>query len=640
MATYFVRIGGNDSNAGTSAGAAWRTIQKALGATGIGSGDTVWIGAGVYREAVTVAMTSATVETFVIGDVDGAMTGDAGEVIWTNYLTGWQDSPSGDCLNLAGRSFLTFRSLHLIAAGTGNCLDATTTHSAAITLDQCVVVAYGASPIIVTTLFATALTWSIRRSYVASLVNANTIVFTLTTGVGADYDVNAQITDSFVWCVAGSAIQVTAGGTAANRGGGVDVLRCTLVASPSCLVISSANLSATIPCTIGDSLLFGGAGSITASVAAQVTDLGGNVLTGQISTVIQHPTTKTSNERFPAPLLSFGHEWLWGLQPRRFLGPLVPGLARGMIGTATTDLENRIRSEGNSQFIDSGSVTSATTQTLTDTSKTWKTNEHTGRLVRVASGYDAVKKIISNTATALTVSGGASTGTGGVWPTTPVAGSLYTIYEGPPTETNKATSGTTTTFVCAANWSSNKWSGYDAVVVAGTNVGLTRSVVSNTSNTLVTAAFPTAIDATTVVNLVWPGSTPTAVQPMIGALGRHDSADRETTTTDAGGVGIHLDGPGSVGFDIPVDPASTTITVKARYDLDHGTTTKPQALLLANGEIGVAAQTVTMTVGAVTWETLSFTPFTPTAPGVVTVRLVSRSVTPYGRSYFDSFTVV
>jgi hypothetical protein len=36
-------------------------------------------------------MTSATVDTFIIGDVDGAQTGDAGEVILTNYTNGWND---------------------------------------------------------------------------------------------------------------------------------------------------------------------------------------------------------------------------------------------------------------------------------------------------------------------------------------------------------------------------------------------------------------------------------------------------------------------------------------------------------------------------------------------------------------------
>ena len=56
MTNYFVRKNGSDAAAGTSAGAAWLTLGKALGAAGIASGDTVYIGAGVYREAVTAAL--------------------------------------------------------------------------------------------------------------------------------------------------------------------------------------------------------------------------------------------------------------------------------------------------------------------------------------------------------------------------------------------------------------------------------------------------------------------------------------------------------------------------------------------------------------------------------------------------------
>ena len=69
MATYYVRPDGNNGNAGTgpSAGQAWQTIQKALGATGIGSGDTVYIAPGLYAEQVTIGGTySAT--TYITGD--------------------------------------------------------------------------------------------------------------------------------------------------------------------------------------------------------------------------------------------------------------------------------------------------------------------------------------------------------------------------------------------------------------------------------------------------------------------------------------------------------------------------------------------------------------------------------------------
>ena len=69
MATYYVRPDGNNSNTGLGAttGTAWATIQKALGATGIASGDTVYIAPGVYTEAVTIGGTYSA-PTYVIGN--------------------------------------------------------------------------------------------------------------------------------------------------------------------------------------------------------------------------------------------------------------------------------------------------------------------------------------------------------------------------------------------------------------------------------------------------------------------------------------------------------------------------------------------------------------------------------------------
>jgi hypothetical protein len=167
IATYYVRIGGNDASAGTSAGTAWRTIGKALGAAGIASGDTVYVGAGVYREAVTVAMTSAT-----RGNLHHRRCGRGAD-----RRRGRSDPDqlrerlerhrlAGDVINLAARDFLTFRNLTMIAGSTGNCIDGSTTNSTNIVIDKCYIAAYGAAPILYTGTFAAAANWTIQNSYV------------------------------------------------------------------------------------------------------------------------------------------------------------------------------------------------------------------------------------------------------------------------------------------------------------------------------------------------------------------------------------------------------------------------------------------------------------------------------------------
>jgi len=71
MAIYYVRTDGNDSNAGTgpAVNQAWQTLSKALGATGIGSGDTLYIAPGDYRISSTITMNGTySTTTYIIGN--------------------------------------------------------------------------------------------------------------------------------------------------------------------------------------------------------------------------------------------------------------------------------------------------------------------------------------------------------------------------------------------------------------------------------------------------------------------------------------------------------------------------------------------------------------------------------------------
>jgi hypothetical protein len=115
MATYYVRTDGNNGNAGTgsTSGQAWQTIQKALGATGIGSGDTLYIAPGVYREAVTIGGTySAT--TYITGDPTGSQFSGvaAGEVRITGFSSDTSSTSIGTPITATSKSNLYWSNIY------------------------------------------------------------------------------------------------------------------------------------------------------------------------------------------------------------------------------------------------------------------------------------------------------------------------------------------------------------------------------------------------------------------------------------------------------------------------------------------------------------------------------------------------
>ena len=125
MATYYVRVDGNDANTGlgSSTAQAWQTISKALGATGIGSGDTLYIAPGTYRQgsAVTVGGTYSAM-TYVYGDPTGAQfTGVPAGLVRITTFTPSDTSASSSVIAISAtsKSNLTFANL-LVETGTGS----------------------------------------------------------------------------------------------------------------------------------------------------------------------------------------------------------------------------------------------------------------------------------------------------------------------------------------------------------------------------------------------------------------------------------------------------------------------------------------------------------------------------------------
>jgi len=124
MATYYVRTDGNDGNTGlgSSAGQAWQTISKALGATGIGSGDTLYIAPGTYRQGATLTLGGTySAMTYIYGDPTAAQfTGVPAGLIRITTFTPADTSASSsvNAMEILSKSNLTFANL-LFEMGTG-----------------------------------------------------------------------------------------------------------------------------------------------------------------------------------------------------------------------------------------------------------------------------------------------------------------------------------------------------------------------------------------------------------------------------------------------------------------------------------------------------------------------------------------
>lgn len=500
MTNYYVRKSGNDSNDGLAPSSAWLTISKALGAAGIASGDTVYIGAGVYREKVTCNLTSPTVETFIIGDVDGSQTGDMGEIRLTNYLTDDVHEPTDQNLvDFNAVDHLTFRQIMFQFAN-----NASETSDAIVagaisqyisfvecSFNFCVASDVGSNNLFnITGAIDTPLHWLFDRCLFFSagfgnslfLVNCNQIH---TGSFDADFVIrNCSI-------IAGAPVVVWEGNNgvaAAPAAGGLIVLNCFVLGATAAELFKLHYVSGTgaAGCYLYNNICIPpeeyfvinafqpGAGSVAEDynyVIAVPSIVWNNVTSGGHSII----------DMSYAPLIHFGQEWQRGLMLRPLGMPTAdsPLLGFGDNGAAPSiDILNRPRPAG---------------------------------------GQSVLK--------------------------------------------------------------------------------------------------------------------------AVGAYERHDTGAKEIIVVDSSPASVKIIGPGDHDFYIPVDATATIISIKARYDTNHGAGNKPQVILLTAPEIGVPTETKTMAVTANNWEMLTFGAITPTAKGVVIIRCISRSAAGNGIAYFDTVNV-
>lgn len=135
MATYYVGIGGNNANAGTS----WAQRKATLnGAEDIpvAAGDTVYVGAGTYRETLTCDVSGSSGSPIsYIGDYDGSHTDGVGGVV---RITGSDDDITITRANgivASAKNYRTFKNLQ-INMTSGGAIDLTSNGLSDLTFEN------------------------------------------------------------------------------------------------------------------------------------------------------------------------------------------------------------------------------------------------------------------------------------------------------------------------------------------------------------------------------------------------------------------------------------------------------------------------------------------------------------------------
>lgn len=623
MATYYVRKSGSDSNAGTSAGAAWLTIGKALGASGIAAGDTVYIGAGVYRETVTVAMTTSGSTTSIIGDVTGAFTGDAGEVLVTPATNDY-GATSSNTLVATGKANLSFSRITFFIATSSGMIGASGASTQGFTFTSCAFIAFGnIGPFNFTVTVDQALNWTFDRClFGGSMPTA--ISLTAPTSGTADYDLGVTVTNSV--CVANTLVTLSTSGALAGKPWGVRISNVTMASPSSRLLTTGSGVSTTNPCTVTNSIAFGSSVAVNANASGQITEQDSILPGGRTNVTAGTRSTAVAG----SPIYDTGQHVIAGYRQRPYAVVPVLSIALGWGGTSVpaTDINGLPRPCGTMTFGAAGTATAGASKTITDSGATWGTNVWAGWVVKITGGTGSgqVKQVASNTGTALTVDGN--------WQTTPSTDSTYVIYRGAQATSGKATAGAASTLTDSnAAWATNQWTGFTIEIRSGTGSGQTRTIASNTATVqTVSSAWTTTPDSTSQY-WIYRGTDENTVNAACGCFERGNTMTRSTVLARTGSYSLRALGPAVQDFDIPVSAAATTVTVYVQWDSTYAGT-KPSMSVRNGGECGVSDATATATGSAGSWEQLSLT-FTPTATGIVTIRLQSSCTSTLGSAYFD-----
>lgn len=653
MATYYVipQVGGaSDSNAGTKA-SPWLTIGKA--ATTMVAGDTVYIaGDRTYRELVTPTNSGSSGSVIsYIADITGANTGYGGSVIISAFDSNSAAPVRNYCLNQNGKKFVTWQGVVFNGCtGTSNAAVYSSTGSGdnfeGVTFENCVMIGYTGGNAL-NFLCGAATTPTDNGLAIDKCTLVGRFYIDYAESASAEQNFKMSITNSLFVCATRSNSLYQAvyfnRATASTYGvGGLNIYNCDFFGNDTGVYFNTPR-STTYPCSVRNSRFMGISSNCiqTLSASAGAVKYSNNRFNSALGATTGTITDEGGNDSSSDIMLIGG---IADMPLRNALGysPFAPWEPmRSGDGTSLNDC------------IDKGSLVYASTADI------YGNPRKMGRASPFAHEYyfnasdDAVSDPNSAWLSEANIfdsssSSVASCGTGGS------ASSNYVFAGG----TNAPSSGGTiakvqTRIAYAGSSSASRTVGWEIRTDAwDESLGSFTQVMTSSTlawsdwadltapsagwtwakvQALEVRIWEVTSSANITIGMVEIGVITEDPAIDIGAVEARTRLAKESTTIRSGSFAGNFTGAGFHDFWTPVDASSTTISTYAQYDSNYvGNKPKLEVFNIP----GVADQSDTMSGSTNTWEQLSIT-FTPSAAGVVRVRISSQDASTNGKCFFD-----
>jgi hypothetical protein len=504
VSTYYVRTNGADGTGGhdgTTPAKAWLTVGYAV--TNVAAGDTIWVGAGIYRVGSSISPPTMASLTHLYGDVAGAYTGDAGEVRITNWATNDTTAPyAGVTINMPSAGNWEFRWLTFCGGGSYTSISVTSMPTGtSLIVRDCAFLPGGVSIIPAWPTSGTTILVERNRFLYYKTSNGPISISAASSEAGAGTSVvlNAIVRNNLIIGGGGSVAMIgSTTGAMRLRAGGITFTNNLMIGSGVGIAVYApvTQGSFLIPNIVTNNVLIGNASTAMVYSQGYAAISNNNVIINSgagaaFSRITAGPNDVTDASLWPG--IHFGQEYVVGAQPRPFGMPSSgsPLLTRGCYGIAGSGLSATVTDDSSYGTISWGNTTNnVRAGNVTVSANVSSASSYVTASVSLVSGQPYYLLIYSTHASSAPVV--ASVTGGPTWvsrATTQFNGTLNRVSLWSATAGSNYTGTLTIDFSgntqTGCGWSLDEATGIDAT----TNDGIVQSAVGSGSGTVASASL-------------------------------------------------------------------------------------------------------------------------------------------------------